>query len=311
MTPLPDNTPRPQPNGFLARIWGNAYLLLALTTLMWGGNAVASRLAVGHISPMALTCLRWIGVCLIVPVLMRKDLVTHWPVIRANWRMIAAMGMLGFTAFNGLMYMAAHTTSAINMGIVQGAIPVFVLLGAYLFYGTRIGLMQYIGVAVTMAGVLLTAARGDLGILSTLAVAQGDIFMVIACALYAGYTVALRKRPAMPGLVFFCMLALAACTFSAGLLLWEGLSGRLQWPDGQGWLVTLYVAIFPSIISQLFFMRGVDLIGPGRAGLFVNLVPIFAAILAVLILGEPFAAYHALALTLVLGGIWLAERKAG
>jgi drug/metabolite transporter (DMT)-like permease len=305
---LPDATP---PSRLVTRLWGNAYLLLTLTTLMWGGNAVASRLAVGHISPMALTSLRWIGVCLIVPVLMRRDLIAHWPTIRGSWRMIAAMGMLGFTVFNALMYLAAHTTSAINMGIIQGSIPVFVLAGAYLFYGTRIGLMQYLGVAVTIAGVLLTAARGDLAILSSLAFAQGDLFMIIACAFYAGYTVALRNRPNVPGLVFFSMLALAACTFSAGLLVWEIAAGKVQWPDARGMLVTLYVAIFPSILSQLFFMRGVDLIGPGRAGLFVNLVPIWAAILAVLILNEPFALYHGAALILVLGGIWLAERKAG
>jgi drug/metabolite transporter (DMT)-like permease len=309
--PLPDTTPTTLPAGLMGRLWGNAYLLLTLTTLMWGGNAVASRLAVGHISPMALTSLRWVGVCLIVPVLMRRELAAHWPAIRANWRMIAGMGMLGFTVFNALMYLAAHTTSAINMGIIQGSIPVFVLAGAWLVYGTRIGLMQYAGVTVTVAGVMLTAARGDLGVLSSLAFAEGDLFMIIACAFYAGYTVALRNRPNVPGLVFFSMMALAACIFSAGLLVWEIAAGKVQWPDAQGLLVTLYVTLFPSILSQLFFMRGVDLIGPGRAGLFVNLVPIWAAFLAVLILNEPFALYHAAALALVLGGIWLAERKAG
>jgi drug/metabolite transporter (DMT)-like permease len=83
--------------------------------------------------------------------------------------------------------------------------------------------------------------------------------------------------------------------------------GDFQWPTPKGWLITLYIAVFPSFLSQLFFMRGVDLIGPGRAGIFVNLVPVFSAILAVLILGEAFQAYHALALALVLGGIVLAE----
>lgn len=306
--PLPDSTP---PSGLVTRLWGNAYLLLALTTLMWGGNAVASRLAVGHISPMALTSLRWVGVCLIVPLLLRKDLVRHWPAIRQNGRMILLMGILGFTVFNALMYLAAHTTSAINIGIIQGAIPVFVLAGAYLVHDTRIGLMQYLGVAVTMTGVAMTAARGDLSVLANLAFAQGDLFMIIACAFYAGYTVALRNRPAIPGLIFFTTLAIVACISSLGLLAFEVASAKVIWPDMTGWLVTLYVTLFPSIISQLFFMRGVDLIGPGRAGLFVNLVPIWAAILAVLILNEPFALYHGLALVLVLGGIWLAERKAG
>ena len=82
-------------------------------------------------------------------------------------------------------------------------------------------------------------------------------------------------------------------------------------PTWQGWLVTLYVAIFPSCLAQLFYLRGVDLIGPGRAGVFVNLVPVFAAILAVALINEPFALFHAVALVLVIGGIWLAQRTAG
>jgi drug/metabolite transporter (DMT)-like permease len=294
-----------------SRIWGNAYLLLVLTMLMWGGNAVASRLAVGHISPMALTCLRWIGVCAIMPLLFRRELVSHWPVIRQSWRMIVMMGALGFTAFNGLMYLAAQTTTAINIGIIQGAIPVFVLAFALMFLRARITPMQYVGVAVTLAGVAVTAARGDMAVLANFSFAQGDIYMLVACALYAGYTVALRQRPALPGLVFFTTMAMVACLSSFGLLAVEYAHDALRWPDWRGWLVVIYVAIFPSIVSQLFFMRGVDLIGPGRAGVFANLVPIFAAIMAVLILNEPFAAYHALALLLVLGGIWLAERKAG
>ncbi|HYI91334.1 MAG TPA: DMT family transporter, partial [Beijerinckiaceae bacterium] len=86
-------------------------------------------------------------------------------------------------------------------------------------------------------------------------------------------------------------------------------TGDVVWPDAQGLVILAYVTLFPSLLSQLFFMRGVELIGPGRAGLFVNLVPVFGAILAVGLLGEPFRPYHALGLALVLGGIWLAERR--
>ena len=83
----------------------------------------------------------------------------------------------------------------------------------------------------------------------------------------------------------------------------------VKMPTLQGWLVAVYVAIFPSCLSQLFYMRGVDLIGPARAGVFINLVPAFSAILAVVMLGEPFAMFHAVALVLVIGGIWLAQRS--
>ncbi len=289
--------------------WSQPYLLLALTTLIWGGNAVASRLAVGHVSPMALTSLRWIGVALIFPLLFRRELVEHWPVIRANAMQIVLMGALGFTVFNALMYVAGHHTSAINMGITQGAIPAIVMIGAFLIYRTPLGPLQFGGLLLTMLGVVLVAVRGDLAALGQLAFAYGDVLMIVAGCFYAGYTLALRNRPPLPGLVFFTCLATVACALSLVLYGVEITMGQDQWPDLYGWVIVLYVMIGPSIVSQLMFMRGVELIGPARAGLFVNLVPIWAALLGVLMVGEPFALYHALALALVLGGIWVAEQR--
>jgi drug/metabolite transporter (DMT)-like permease len=292
------------------RLWGNAYLLLTLTTLMWGGNAVAGRLAVDSISPMALTSLRWVVVCAVMPVLLRHQIRAHWPVLKAHWKFIVAMGTVGFTAFNALMYLAAYSTTAINIGILQGSIPVFVLIGAFIAYRTPIGPVQALGVLVTLLGVAVVASRGDIAVLRQFAFAPGDLFMIVACTFYAGYTVAIRSRPQVPGLVFFSALAMVACLVSLPLLAIEVAQGAFTVKAPQGWLILLYVAIGPSILSQLFFMRAVELIGPGRAGVFVNLVPVFAPILAVLILGEQLALYHGVALLLVLGGIFIAERLA-
>lgn len=286
-----------------------AYLLLALTTLMWSGNAVAGRLAVGEISPMALTCLRWVIVVSILATFMRRQVVAEWPLLKPHLWRIVGMGALGFTGFNALFYEAAHHTSAVNLTIVQGAIPVFVILGALLVFKTQVRLLQIFGMTATVVGVVAVATKGDWEALRTLTFNIGDIYILIACLLYACYTLALRNRPKVPGLVFFTMLALVAFVSSLPLLAYEIAAGTVKWPTPTGWLVLLYVGIFPSLLSQVFFMRGVELIGPGRAGLFVNLVPVFGAVLAVLTLGEPFATYHAVALALVLGGIWLAERK--
>ncbi|HEY9567897.1 MAG TPA: DMT family transporter, partial [Thalassobaculum sp.] len=189
-----------------------------------------------------------------------------------------------------------------------GAIPVYVLLGAYILYRTPVSAVQVAGVAVTMVGVALVAVHGDLATLADLAFADGDLLMVVACALYAAYTVALRRRPPVSGIAMFAMLALSAMLSSLPLLAIETWAGRLMLPSPVGWAVLGYVVVFPSFISQLSFLRAVDLVGPGRAGLFVNLVPIFAAALGVVLLGESFELYHGLALAFVLGGIWLAER---
>lgn len=288
---------------------GNAYLLLAFTMLSWGGNAVASRLAVGEISPMVLVGVRWLVVVAILAVVARRQLAADWPHLRRRLPFIFLMGALGFTAFNALFYLAAHSTTAVNLGIVQGAIPVFVLLGALLMHRTPIAGLQGAGILVTLLGVVVVATRGDLETLLTLTFAHGDLIMICACLLYSGYTLNLHKRPKVSGLGFFCGLALAAFVTTLPLVGIEIAAGEDRWPTTwAGLAIILYVALFPSFLAQIAFMRGVTLIGPGRAGIFINLVPVFAAVLAVLILGESFELFHAVALALVLGGIFLAER---
>jgi len=220
------------------------------------------------------------------------------------------MGTLGFTAFNVLFYLAGHYTTAINIGILQGALPIFVMVGAFFSHGTRVTLMQVVGVLITSVGVLVIATHGAPLAVFDIEFNRGDLFMLLACVLYAFYAVALRKRPQIPGPAFFTLLALIAAITSLPLILVEALTTGLSMPTTKGLLVTAFVAIFPSCLAQLYFMRGVDLIGPGRAGIFMNLVPVFTAILAVIILGEPFAMFHLVALVLVISGILLAQLSA-
>ncbi len=294
--------------GLMHSAWANPILLLVLTTLIWAGHSIVGRLAVGQIGPMTLTCLRW-GVALI-PILMaaRPALRRDWPVLRAHWPYVAAMGALGYTAFNALFYVAAHRTSALNLSIIQGAIPALVLIGGRLFLGARFTALQAAGAVITMAGVAAIAAQGEFSRLAALAFNDGDVMMVIAAILYAGYTIGLRRRPLVSGLSLLAGMAFAAFVTSVPLMIWEIAAGGFIWPTAAGLATLVYVALGPAFVSQIMFMRGVELIGPGRAGVFVNLVPVFGAIMAVAILGEPFAAYHVVALLLVVGGIAIAQR---
>ena len=285
-----------------------AYLLLSFTALCWGFNAIFGRLAVGEISPMALVAARWIGVSLLVMLLAHRHLRRDWPVLRPHLVLVASLGVLAFTSFNALFYVAAHYTTAVNIGILQGSVPMFILVGAFAVYRTRVTGLQIAGVALTAIGVVIVGSGGSLERLAALAVNFGDVLMVIACLLYAGYTVALRKRPPVSALGLFAVMAFAAFAASLPLVFGEILLGQFQWPTLTGWVIVALVTLFPSLLAQLAFIQGVTLIGPGRAGVFVNLVPVFASILAVVILDEPFELYHALALSLVLGGILLSER---
>jgi drug/metabolite transporter (DMT)-like permease len=287
---------------------GRAYLLLAFTALCWGGNAVFGRMAVGEISPMALVTARWLGVSVLLALFAHRQLRRDWPALRPHLFLISSLGVLGFTSFNALFYVAAHYTTAVNIGIIQGSMPMIVLLGVFLAYRTRITGLQVAGAVVTMTGVVIVGSGGSLARLAALAVNFGDLLMLGACVLYAGYTVALRKRPASSALGLFAVMAFAAFLASLPLVFAEASLGQFQWPTGKGMIIVALVTLFPSFLAQIFFIQGVTLIGPGRAGVFVNLVPVFASILAVVLLDEPFEVFHAVALGLVLGGIWLSER---
>jgi drug/metabolite transporter (DMT)-like permease len=293
------------------RLYQMPGLLLTLTATFWAGNALASRLAVGHISPFLLVFLRWVIVLAVLWPLYGGQVRAHWGEIRPRLGRITLMAILGFTGFNALFYTAGYYTSAINIGILQGSIPVVVLAGAFFLYGTRATLAQIAGVLTTTVGVVVVATQGSPLTILDIGLNRGDALMLAACAFYAFYTLALRKRPDIPGIVFFTLLALISAITSVPLLVAEGVIYGLSMPTWQGWLVTLFVAVFPSCLAQLFYLRGVDLIGPGRAGVFTNLVPVFAAILAVALLNEPFALFHGVALVLVIGGIWLAQQTGG
>lgn len=287
---------------------GRAYLLLIFTTLCWGGNANFARLAVGEVSPMALVALRVLGPLLLLALFAHRHVRRDWSILRPRLVPVAAMGAVGFTAFNALLYSAAHFTTAVNIGIIQGAIPVFILIGVFAAYRSTITGLQIAGVVLTVCGVAIVAAGGDPAQLAALAVNSGDLLMVGACVLYAGFTVSLHRSPPVSALALFTVMTGGGFLASLPLVLGEVALGRFQWPTGVGWAIVAGIALFPSFLAQITFIRGVALIGPRRAGIFLNLVPVFASVLAVVFLKEPFEAFHALALGLVLGGIWLSER---
>ncbi len=258
---------------------------------------------------MAIVMFRWLGVLILIVFFARKPVIMDWPVLRQNLGFIFTMGMLGFAGFNGLFYIAAHYTTAVNMGILQGSVPIFVLIGTYTAFKSKISLMQIIGVAITVLGVVIVATAGRLQDLINLSFNIGDGLMIIACLLYAGYTIGLRNRPRASALGLFTLFATAAFITSIPLVIVEVQLGYFQWPSIEGWTIIMLITLFPSFLAQIFFMNGVEAIGPGRAGVFVNLVPIFASIIAVAVLDESFEFFHGMALAFVLGGIFLSEHR--
>ena len=292
---------------FLTRASSSPWLLLLLTTLFWGGNVPAARLGVGEISPMVIVAGRWAIACVLLYVFLPKNVRAEWGALLPHWRWIAFMGAT-LTTSNSLIFLAANHTSGLNLAILQGVTPVLVILGAWIAWRTPIGVVRWAGLAISILGVVLVATQGH-----PLALAQtrfniGDVLQFISSSVYAIYALALRNKPAGSAWALFALISVVSFVTSLPLLAIEYASGATIWPTWKGLLVLIYIAIFTSLLGQIFFMRAVELVGPGRAANFHNLTPIFGAILSLLILGEQLQFYHAAALALVLGGIWLCER---
>jgi drug/metabolite transporter (DMT)-like permease len=178
----------------------------------------------------------------------------------------------------------------------------------FVFFRTGVSTAQVIGFAMTLGGVALTAAHGDLTTLLQLGLNRGDGLMLIAVAAYSVYTIFLRWKPPLDWRTLMAIPALGATLTAVPLLIWENTQGAVQLPDNYGWLIAFYTAIFASLLAQILYIKGVEAIGANRAGLFINLVPVFGTLLSVALLGERLQAFHLIALTLALGGIAIAER---
>lgn len=302
---VPMTTTSPARSGFYSR----PYLLLTLASLQWGANTVAGRLAVGEITPMLLVSLRWGLVLVLVAALNRRPFLADWPRLRSRPGLLLLLGLTGYTGFTAFFYAAAHHTTGANMSIIQGAMPLFVFSLAYLVRGRQIRPMQGAGMLLALAGVVIVGTRGDWEVARTLAFNLGDLFMIGATLSYAIYTVGLEDRPDVGALSFFEAMVAVALVTSLPLTIFEAATTGTFWPTPKGWIITILVTIFPSFLGQIFFIRGVELIGPGRAGIFINLIPIFGAAMAVVFLGEPFGWYQGAGLTLVMAGIVLAQRR--
>ena len=289
------------------KILTNPHFLLTLTSIFWAFNTVAGRAAVGEVSPLLIVSVRWFFVSIILSILCRHQLIETWSILNKKIKWLIFMGLFGFTGFNSAYYVAAHDTIAINLGLVQGTMPAFIIIIAWIWLKDKINFTQFLGVLITFIAVLIVVCSGNFNALIELELNNGDIVMIFACILYAIYAVGLRKKPkisALPLLTFFAYIAFLG---SLPGFIYETYSNQLILPGQKGFIILGVIIIFPSFLAQIFFMKGVEKIGPSRSGLYTNLVPVFSSLLAVFFLGEKFQFFHLLSLIMIFTGIYLFE----
>ena len=286
------------------------YLLLIPANLFWAGNWVVGRGIRDDIPPLALSFWRWVIALLFILPLARPHLRRDWPQLVAGWRWLALFGLLGTATYNALAYVGLQYTTVTNGLLLNSFIPVAIVVLGWLFLGKRLRPIESLGVAISLLGVLTIVVRGNPAVLFTLQLNAGDLWILISVLAWAIYTVMLPHRPTVHGISFLAAIAVFGLLGLLPAYAWELASGRhmnFTWP-ALGALA--YTGIFPAFLGFVFWNRGVAEVGPGKAGLFIHLMPAFGILLSIIFLDERLEFYHAMGIALIFTGIWLNTRKA-
>jgi drug/metabolite transporter (DMT)-like permease len=292
-----------------SRGFANAYVLLVLTMLFWAGNSVVARGSHELVPPLALAWLRWTVAFLLVLPFAWPQLKRDRAIIRAHWPILLLLGAIGAGTFVSVYYIGLGKTSAINGLIINSTMPILIPIAAFAIYGDRLTAAQALGIAVSFCGVLVVLAKGDPGLLASFDVNEGDLWVLAAMGIWAVYTALLREQPQMHWLSFAAITFAVASVMNLPLFLAEHVLWRQITPTREAFLAVAYVSTLPSVVAQIFYIRGVELIGGNRAGVFMHLIPLFGAVLAIAFLGEQLHLYHFAGFALILAGVWLASRQ--
>lgn len=286
-----------------------AHGAMVIVPLLWAGNTIFGRAFAGQATPFALAFWRWfIALVIVLPFGWRR-VVAQRAAVRAGWPRLALLALTSVTGYNALLYTALRTTTAINATLVASATPVFIALLVPWMLRERVVPLQLVGVAVSLAGVLVVVSRASLGVLLALQMRTGDGVMLLAALSWALYSVLLRQRPT--GLD---PMAYLTVQIAFGLALFTPVYAADVWLHGPGLQLNLplaagllYVGIFPSVIAYGLFNVGVQRLGPTIAGQYNHLLPVFTAVLATAWLGETLRWFHATGFALILAGIWCTQ----
>jgi drug/metabolite transporter (DMT)-like permease len=289
-------------------------LMLSGAALLWASNALVGRWIYEQVPPMTLNLLRWVLAMVILLPLSWRFLRADGP-IWPHWRRLAMLGLLSIGAYNTLQYLALHTSTAMNVTLVAGSMPVWTLLLGRLLHGQVISKRQWVGAILSIGGVLLVLCRGQWSVLMQLRFVPGDAYMLLATVSWSLYSWMLA-RPSEPAELRGDWAGFLMAQILFGLL-WSSLFAGLEWTIGSPqihWsppvvLAVVFIAVGPAVLAYRLWGIGVQRAGPQIASFFSNLAPVFAALMSTVLLGEAPQIFHLLAFVMIVGGIVVSSRR--
>ncbi len=288
-----------------------AYFLLILTTIFWSGNFIVGKAAsLYQIPPFSLNFYRWFFAGLILFPFTFKELIDKKKYIFKNIGFFIILGILSITIFNSIVYYSLYYTQVISGVLMISTIPVWIIFIASILNIEKTNAFQIIGVSLSLIGVIFIITKADLNLIKNLNFNKGDLSMIVAMFAWAAYSALLKKKKyEISQLALLQVVIISGLIFLVPIYFIEMNLGHLI-VLGQPFYLTLsYVVIFPGLLSFFFWIKGISIIGANRAGIFLHLMPIFGAIMAMIIFDEKFMYYHLLGAIFILAGITLSNKK--
>ena len=288
-----------------------AYLFLILATIFWSGNFIVGKAAsIFEIPPFSLNFYRWLFAGLILLPFTFKELILKKNYIFENLGFFIILGITSITIFNSIVYYSLHYTQVISGVLMISTIPVWIIFISSILKIEKTNIFQIIGVGLSLLGVIFIITKADLNLIKNLDFNKGDLTMVVAMFSWAIYSALLKKKTyEISQITLLQVVIITGLIFLIPIYIIEMNLGNVIKLDKPFLLTLTYVVLFPGLASFLFWIKGIALIGANRAGAFLHLMPIFGAIMAMVIFKEKFMFYHILGAIFIISGITLSNKK--
>ncbi len=288
-----------------------AYILLILTTIFWSGNFIVGKAAsIYEIPPFSLNFYRWLFAFLILIPFTFRELIKKRGYIINNIIFFLVLGITSITIFNSIVYYSLYYTQVISGVLMISTIPVWIIFISSLLNIEKTNIFQIMGVILSLTGVLFIITKADLNLIKNLEFNKGDLTMIIAMFSWAIYSALLKKKKyEISQIALLEVVIICGLIFLIPIYFIEMSMGNLIKLEKPFILTLIYVVLFPGLASFFFWIKGIDLIGANRAGIFLHLMPIFGAIMAIIIFEERFMFYHFLGAIFIICGITLSNKK--
>jgi len=289
-----------------------AYVMLILCTAFWSGNFIVGKVAtLFEIPPLTLNFYRWFIAWIILAPFTLKEVIQNWIIIKDNFISLVIMAFTSISVFNSVVYYALNYTQVLNGVLMISTIPVLIIFISSIFKTEKTNIFQVLGVVVSLCGVVIIITKMEFQRLIHLQLNKGDLWMLVAMFSWATYSIMMKeKKINLKPFVLLQTLITIGVIFLAPMYFFEIMNGQYLTMNIPVILTIGYVVLFAGIGAYIFWNGAVLLIGPNRAGVFLHLMPVFSALMAIFLLGEKFSYYHFYGALFIVFGIFLSSKKA-